>query len=351
MWTNYRMLLSTFTSCAVVAIVFLTAGTNSFMPVRKCRRDTTASWIVDKCNISGPRQLLLSSSSVTNLESNIMENSNEKKKEVNNDDQTTTTTTTTTASTKITNSDNNNNNNNLSMPWSDIQDWALRDNLPKYIRMISLKQEQEHNDDDDDDEKEILQLCCLWRTMMNDVIEIAGYPVTTLQQIHKKQIENNITTIRTIPTLLPYLDDYQFTTSGGVIGYVYGIPGLADGTKIETSPVSQVQVTLPKGYIRTIDGLAAYELGRPVKEESSSSSFSSTTTTTTTDRILEEGGTLLSSVSKNVALKTTTTMKDMEEDNSDQMLVRLGATTGILLAGALAVSMLSHHLTVNVFWV
>ena len=35
----------------------------------------------------------------------------------------------------------------------------------------------------------------------------------------------------------------------------------------------------------------------------------------------------------------------------DSNLVNLGATTAILLGGATAFNMLSHHLTVNVFWV
>jgi hypothetical protein len=39
------------------------------------------------------------------------------------------------------------------------------------------------------------------------------------------------------------------------------------------------------------------------------------------------------------------------DKETTSMLVNLGATTGIVLGGALAVNLLSHHLTLNVFWV
>jgi len=38
-------------------------------------------------------------------------------------------------------------------------------------------------------------------------------------------------------------------------------------------------------------------------------------------------------------------------NDTDGLLLRLGGTTGIFLAGATAINMLSHHMTVNVFWV
>ena len=37
--------------------------------------------------------------------------------------------------------------------------------------------------------------------------------------------------------------------------------------------------------------------------------------------------------------------------SADSNLINLGGMTAMLLAGASAVGMLSHHLTVNVFWV
>jgi hypothetical protein len=230
-------------------------------------------------------------------------------------------------------------NDDLEMPWSEIQEWALRDKLPKYTVLIRLVKGG----------KETMQVCGLWRTMINEVTEIAGYPVEFLQDICTRTIqtkneEEDIAAKQPplAPALLPFLDEFAFTPSGGMMGNIYGAPGLADGTRIETSPVDKVQETLPKGYIRTMDGWAAYELGRPVRDEFASP-----------EEDLQVGmrraSTLLKGVSN--ASPLTKSVTSNGEEDPDQMLIRLGASTGILLAGAVAVNMLSHHLTVNVFWV
>lgn len=224
----------------------------------------------------------------------------------------------------------------LDMPWSDTQNDALRDNLAKYTVSIPLK-----NDDEDESKEQQSQVFALWRTMVKDVPEIAGYPINFLQKMHARQIQNSETLLEVTPGLLPYLDDYEFAAAGGVSGKIYGVPGLADGARIETSEVTNIEVTLPQGFVRTSDGLAAYEVGRPKREE-----FSSSIDSPSASSAVRTGGELL----KNVA-NTAGTMEKVNVDDADGMLVRLGATTGILLAGATAVSMLSHHLTVNVFWV
>ena len=213
------------------------------------------------------------------------------------------------------------------MPWSDIQDWALRDNLPKYTMMIPLTRGG----------KEATETYALWRTMSHEVTEISGYPIEFLQSMLAKQIKRKESALRVTPSVLPYLDEFDFTKAGGMSGRVYGIPGLLDGAKIETSPVANVRTTLPKGFIRTSDGTAAYELGRPARQELLSM-----------EQITDTGG-LLRTVS-NFGSKIPRDSTEIEE-NPDQMLVRLGASTAILLAGATAVNMISHHLTVNVFWV
>ena len=240
-----------------------------------------------------------------------------------------------------------------SMPWSNNQHWALRDNLPKYTVHIPLVKGG----------KKVMVKCALWKTMSQEVTEIAGYPLDFLQNMYSRQAEqdtkhdkseggdeqnagNDIDT--TAPAVLPYLDLFEFTSSGGALGNVYGVPGLADGTRIETSPVDKVQETLPKGYIRTMDGSAAYELGRPVSSDVTVSIGGSAVAAAATT------GTLLKTVA-NASAKSgkaivNAAASEVDED-ADQMLVRLGASTAILLAGAVAVNMLSHHLTVNVFWV
>jgi hypothetical protein len=224
----------------------------------------------------------------------------------------------------------------LSMPWSDLQDWALQDKLPKYIVMIKLTKNG----------KEKTEAYALWRTMLNEVMEVAGYPIDFLQDMHSRYTGKKESVFQVTPGLLPYLDEFQFAAAGGISGKVYGVPGLADGTKIETSAVDNIQITLPKGFIRTSDGSAAYELGRPAREKLASPSL---------EQLADGSGTILNTISNvgaKVATSTTAAASNTgTEEDADKMLVRLGATTGILLAGATAFNMVAHHLTVNVFWV
>lgn len=228
----------------------------------------------------------------------------------------------------------------MQMPWSTIQDWALRENLPKYTVMIPLQ----GPDPNGGSSKLATQVYALWRTMLKDLPELAGYPIDYLQQKHSEQVVEYELEMKVTPGLLPFLEDYEFTKGGGISGRIFGVPGLADGTRIETSAVANVEVTLPIGFVRTVDGSAAYELGRPQREAFSSSNIGSLQGDlgTGTDAVKSGSYGLLKSVQG--------TASDAMED-ADGMLVRLGATTGILLAGATAVNMLSHHLTVNVFWV
>jgi hypothetical protein len=220
----------------------------------------------------------------------------------------------------------------FAMPWSDIQDWALRDNIAKYTIMIPLTRGG----------KETAEVYALWRTMTNELTEVAGYPIDFLQDMHSRQRKKGESPMQVTPALLPYLDEYDFTSAGGMSGRVYGIPGLADGTTIETSAVDNVQLTLVKGFIRTSDGAAAYELGRPQREEFTSFNAAKKGASGALLGNLKNAGSQVVPLAREAA--------DSVED-ADQMLVRLGASTGILLAGATALNMLSHHMTFNVFWV
>ena len=122
---------------------------------------------------------------------------------------------------------------------------------------------------------------------------------------------------------------------------------MKDGTKIETSPVGQVEVTIPLGYVLTEDDGIAYELGKPLFQEEI---YSLDGTTKTAIRTAGSLGKQASSTLSEAMRRRETTIGSTEED-PNVMLVRLGASTGLLLAGATAMNMLSHHLTVNVFWV
>jgi hypothetical protein len=208
------------------------------------------------------------------------------------------------------------------LPWTDFQEWALRDNIAKYTVSIPRKGASAP------------ETYALWRTLGREVVELSGYPVEMLQHMHTRQLLQEDESARPAKTLasLPLLDDYQFEPSGGLSGKVYGILGLLDGTRVETSLVKDVQVTLPKGYVQTQDGSIAYELGMPLLR-------------------LVERGYSLGIPSSAVVDKVVGQAADQLDSTDMDLLVKLGATTGILLAGATAINMLSHHLTVNVFWV
>lgn len=230
----------------------------------------------------------------------------------------------------------------LAMPWSEVQDWALRDNLPKYTIMIPIESPSTIGTKSKPKDNTIV--FALWRTMLKEVPELAGYPIEFLQEVHSHQISSNRTTMQVTPQLLPYLEDYTFVPAGGVSGKVYGVPGLADGTIIQTSAVSSIEVTLPQGFVRTLDGKAAYELGRPQREDYSFSINNNKLQPAT----MAIGSAATSSYE---LLRSVEGVSPSVVEDADGMLLRLGATTGILLAGATAINMLSHHLTVNVFWV
>lgn len=173
---------------------------------------------------------------------------------------------------------------------------------------------------------------CLWRTMTRDVPELMGYEVDMLRQMHAlKSKQGNGTRLSATPAVLPLLDEYDFEASGGLSGRVYGISGIADGAHIITPPISAIQ-TVSLGYVKTDDGEVAYELGVPAREALSNRRLQETTS------MITKG------VGSNLPVPAT-------DEDPDTMLLRLGFLTATVLGGAAAVDLLSHHLTVNVFWV
>mmetsp|Transcript_10684 Transcript_10684/g.16367 ORF Transcript_10684/g.16367 Transcript_10684/m.16367 type:complete len:265 (-) Transcript_10684:1739-2533(-) len=212
----------------------------------------------------------------------------------------------------------------LSLPWTHFQDWALRDNMEKYVVSVPRPGASKP------------QLYGLWRSLSREVVELSGYPANQLrEQYEAQQQENDETTEKSkkpIPDILPMLDEYEFEPSGGLSGRVYGIPGIAEGSKIETTALRDVQITVPKGYVLTDE--VVYELGSPLR----------------TPYALD--GVNRPSISKTTKSLTSNALSFSEDvSKGDDMLIKLGGLTGVVLAGATALGMLSHHLTVNVFWV
>lgn len=93
----------------------------------------------------------------------------------------------------------------MEMPWSEVQAWQLRDNLPRYTRILP---------------GETPKTCALWRTMMQEVPELSGYPIDFLRK-QVKSDDENLDQSPQAPEVLPYLDDFYFELSGGLSGQVW----------------------------------------------------------------------------------------------------------------------------------
>ncbi len=222
---------------------------------------------------------------------------------------------------------------NYDFPWTEKQMWALSDNVSRFTVQVPIKEEKV-----DGVETTTLQRFTLWRSLSREVVELSGYPLSFLvERQMEMQNESELQKkfpklIRTSKTILPYLDDYEFTTSGGLSGAVYGVQGLAEGTRIETAPLGNLRETLPKGFVQT-ECSVLYELGSSRNKP---------------DDALK-GKAFLSSAKD--AVQDLNSGEIEKVGPIDRDLVQLGALTGILLVGASAFETLSHHLTVNVFWV
>ena len=265
----------------------------------------------------------------------------------------------------------------LDLPWGKRQSWALKDCVNKYLVEIP----QLENGDDNSDCTYVM-----WRALTRENIELAGYDIEFLRLKYvdamadddndngngngngadsntDAPVKANMKAKAKAPGALPLLDNFEFQSNGGVSGKIQGLRGIADGTTVQTSPLVHVQLTIPRGYVLTEDGSAAYELGFPLSEERYSldiakmnvnvnvnmpmSSMSSVMSSIDGDELkktlksgVEETGKVASNIAVSVGDRETTSM-----------LVNLGASTAILLGGATALNMLAHHLTVNVFWV
>ena len=235
----------------------------------------------------------------------------------------------------------------LDMPWSDIQQWALKDNLPKFTVMIpsSTGTSKQY---------------AMWRALTREAPELAGYPIPFLVQMHQRSLsqEDRLTT----PGVLPMVDDFEFASNGGITGRAYGLPGIADGTRINTPPLIGVETTVPLGYVTTAndkdeEGVGfSYELGTCASSSVYSLDGSERSAALlSARRLMMEGmdagvssSRQVASIAKDAVVTGSGLLSDSE---ANQDLVYLGGATAMLLASATAIGMLSHHLTVNVFWV
>jgi hypothetical protein len=271
-------------------------------------------------------------------------------------------------------------------PWSTVQDYVLRDSLPKFTIRIPVEQKKSSSSTliyttpgkmETTKKKEqnvVFSSFALWRSLIEETPELSGYPIDFLQARYNEQQtrvvksddgdekvtnktdlppRSDMTTIPTILEALPFLDDYEFSNEGGICGNVYGLDCVADGSRITTPAVMNVKESLPKGYIQTSDGSALFELGRPIgNDERRKNGHISDASYW---KVIPSGVAVVAKKSIENAAGTVSNIDpnavSYDADDADGLLLRLGATTGILLAGATAINMLSHHMTVNVFWV
>lgn len=276
----------------------------------------------------------------------------------------------------------------LDLPWGDRQEWALMDNIGKYLVTIPTF-EGEVGGSGGSGSGDGGNEYAMWRSLTRDVIELTGYDAEILRQKYvESKMKNDKDTdtdsdidddtdddtdseigaakaTATAPGLLPLLDQFEFQSNGGVSGQIQGLKGIADGTTVQTSPLVHVQLTVPRGYVLTEDGSSAYELGVPVSEDEDFYSLDNIAKMNMNMNmnmgkniqdmdagdmagVVKAGVEGTGKLAGNMASAAITSAGDEE---TTRMLVNLGATTGILLGGAMAVNLLSHHLTVNMFWV
>lgn len=238
------------------------------------------------------------------------------------------------------NTDEKKNSNIPPMPWSDIQQYAFQDNISKFTVIIP-----EMGRDSTSKAKQY----AMWRALTREVPELAGYPISFLQQKLTTQFG-----------ILPLVDDFEFTSNGGISGRAYGLQGIADGTKIQTPPLIGAETTVPLGYITSQGDSStsendigfSYELGL-------CSSLDSIGTTGRSDgavlaaarRLILDDGALLDTTKQVAGAAKDIGTELLSDTEANRDMIYLGGASTFLVAAATAMGMLSHHLTVNVFWV
>lgn len=239
------------------------------------------------------------------------------------------------------------------MPWSTNQEWALQDKISKYT--INIPRLNNPTLKGGGLNKTTF---ALWHTMTNEVTELMGYEIDYLQMKYSALLEDSEGGKLAPPGVLPYIDDFEFRNNGGIKGRIYGLVGIESGTEIVTSPLKEVELTLPRGFALTGDGSCAYELGTPKSERSKVENFNRDSVNTALNSysmdlssMKEDGASLLSDIGEKSGQVAGNAVKELGDPQSSQMVVNLAGTTAVVLGAATAMNMLSHHLTVNVFWV
>jgi len=236
---------------------------------------------------------------------------------------------------------NTDENKKFDMPWTDIQQFAIQDNISKFTVTIP-----EMGRDSISKAKQYV----MWRALTREVPELAGYPISFLLQKLTTQLG-----------VLPLVDDFEFTSNGGISGRAYGLQGIADGTKIQTPPLIRAETTVPLGYITTQGDAStseddigfSYELGLCSSLDSigRTTGRSDGTALAAARRFILDDGALLDTTKQVAGAAKDIGTELLSDQEANRDMIYLGGATTLLIFAATAVGILSHHLTVNVFWV
>jgi hypothetical protein len=271
----------------------------------------------------------------------------------------------------------------LDLPWNDHQRWALCDKVGRYI--IQVVADKSRNDvTTNTNNKSNRQVYILWRNLVHDTPELQGYPLQFLSERLRDEIMLTLdessatvsssvllpplspllleqsweTTTPSAATILPYLDQFRFEPNGGISGLVYGVSGVADGSRLQTAPVGHVELTLPQNYVCTTDGSILYELGQPAAANNNDDeplllAMNEISTIGSSKHWQPDGKELAASMvaMRRSSRSTDSSSSTIQPGNAilDPELINLAALTAVVLVGAAAVQTLSHHLTVNIF--
>jgi hypothetical protein len=229
--------------------------------------------------------------------------------------------------------------------WSEWQEWALQDNVPKFL--ITIPQPQSTVVDPP-------QKFILWRNMVRDVPEFNGYTAPLVRSMYVKRRRKVDSEDADVPPILPLIEQFTFEPNRGMSGIVYGFQGIADGTRITTPPLYDLHQTIQLGYVYTREEgksgpVLAYEIGSPSQHQNEEGD-------SWLDILRRRRQTqiLLPIISSSSSLGGTPLQEGtmlFREENGPNNLGSLVSISAIVLGTATAANILSHHLTVNIFWV
>ncbi len=195
------------------------------------------------------------------------------------------------------------------IPWTKFQDWALSDNIMDYVVPNTSPP------------------VILYRSLISSVPELTGYETSVIQ--------SHLRDIKEMPQFaalsdggsgaLPFLDNIEVSADDTLTGDVYSLPGVTDGTRIRTARLSNLSLTLPSHYAVSVDSKLFYELGT------------------------------LSSASASLEVPKLSALPSLDQSMltsaNEIPLNSIVALSAAVISSSFLFNLLSHHLTLNVFWV